>query len=171
MAVADCTAARTLPAPSMAKPGFGKRSAPDQPPRCRSDFAHLPTREALIAAFIDHLPEGAAIDAKSLAKQLPDYGQQACRSALNALSEAGHLRRLHGTVGEGRTQWVTRTYFSRQARDDTWWTGFAAGNVPVPPPARRAHRQPDERPPLTRAPSPFPEAAPAPEPAPRSEPI
>ncbi|GAA2912154.1 hypothetical protein GCM10020221_04790 [Streptomyces thioluteus] len=66
-----------LPAhpPRMARPGFGKRSAPAQAPRRKDDFAHLPPREASIAAFIDRLPEGAAMDGKSLAAQLPAYGQ------------------------------------------------------------------------------------------------
>ncbi|MBH5336470.1 MarR family transcriptional regulator [Streptomyces pactum] len=122
----------------MAKPGFGKRSVPDQPPRQRGDFAHLPTREAVIATYIDRLPDGAAIDAKTLAKVLPDYGQQAVRSALNALGAAGHLRRLSGTVGEGRTQWVTRTFFSRQARDDAWWAAFAEGDTCPATPAAPA---------------------------------
>ncbi|WP_431043859.1 hypothetical protein ACQUSR_19495 [Streptomyces sp. P1-3] len=155
-------APRPSATPPMAKPGFGKRSAPDQPLRRRGDFAHLPTREAIVATHIDRLPDGAAIDAKTLAKELPDYGQQAVRSALNALSEAGHLRRLSGTVDEGRTQWVTRTFFSRQPRDNAWWAAFAAGETPVPPapaPAREPapapapnqpwtppQVQPDERP-------------------------
>ncbi|GAA2947155.1 hypothetical protein [Streptomyces enissocaesilis] len=40
------------PAHPMAKPGFGKRSAPDQEPRRGRDFAHLPKREAAIAGCI-----------------------------------------------------------------------------------------------------------------------
>ncbi len=44
----------------MAKPGYGKRSAQDQRPRNRDDFALLPTRERYVAGFVDHLPEGAA---------------------------------------------------------------------------------------------------------------
>ncbi|WP_190024811.1 hypothetical protein [Streptomyces hiroshimensis] len=108
----------------MAASGYGKRTAPDQAPRGRDDFAHLPTREAYIAAHIDRLPDGAAVDIKTLAKELPAYGQQAVASALNALSEAGHLRRFREVVGEGRTQWVSRSYFSRTARDDAWWAAF-----------------------------------------------
>ncbi|WP_143688517.1 hypothetical protein [Streptomyces barkulensis] len=114
----------------MAAPGYGKRSAPGQLPRKRSDFEHLPPREASVAAHIDRLPDGAAIDTKTLARELPAYGQQAVRSALNALSRAGHLRRMRETVGEGRTQWVYRTYFSRTARDDAWWGAFLREGTP-----------------------------------------
>ncbi|MEV4868333.1 hypothetical protein [Streptomyces syringium] len=114
----------------MASPGYGKRSAPDQAPRRRDDFAHLPGREACIASYIDRLPDGAAIDTKTLAATLPAYGQQAVRSGLNALSHAGHLRRVREQVGEGRTQWVFRTYFSRTPRGDAWWACFLAGGVP-----------------------------------------
>ncbi|CAM5492238.1 hypothetical protein SABIM44S_03060 [Streptomyces abikoensis] len=113
----------------MAVPGYGKRTAPDQAPRSRGGFAHLPTREASIAAHIDRLPDGAAVDIKTLAKELPAYGQQAVASALKALSAAGHLRRVREIAGEGRTQWVTRSYFSRTARGDAWWEAFLAGSV------------------------------------------
>ncbi|MFI9099770.1 hypothetical protein ACIGXA_04530 [Streptomyces fildesensis] len=114
----------------MATPGYGKRSAPGQRPHSGSDFTHLPYREASIAAYIDRMPDGAAVDVKTLARDLPAYGQQAVRSALNALSVAGHLRRIRETVGEGRPQWVFRTYFSRAARSDDWWAAFLAGDVP-----------------------------------------
>ncbi|MFH0249917.1 hypothetical protein ACG5V6_17040 [Streptomyces chitinivorans] len=117
-------------APPMAAPGYGKRSAPGQLPRKRGDFEHLSPREASVAAHIDRLPDGAAIDTKTLARELPAYGQQAVRSALNALSRAGHLRRVRETVGEGRTQWVYRTYFSRTARDDAWWGAFLREGTP-----------------------------------------
>ncbi|MEU1822704.1 hypothetical protein ABZ502_09650 [Streptomyces abikoensis] len=126
----------------MAASGFGKRSAPDQAPRTRDDFAHLPVREAAIASHIDRLPDGAAVDIKTLAKEIPAYGQQAVKTALNNLSVAGHLRRIHETAGEGRTQWVTRTYFSRTARDDAWWEAFlseggdTSASAPAPAPAR-----------------------------------
>lgn len=100
----------------MAASGFGKRSAPDQAPRTRDDFAHLPAREAAIAAHIDRLPDGAAVDIKTLAEEIPAYGQQAVQTALNNLSDADHLPRIRETGGEGRTQWVTRSYFSRTAR-------------------------------------------------------
>ncbi|MCM2426667.1 hypothetical protein [Streptomyces sp. RKAG337] len=114
----------------MATPGYGKRSAPGQRPHSGSDFTRLPYREASIAAYIDRMPDGAAVDVKTLARDLPAYGQQAVRTALNALSAAGHLRRIRETVGEGRSQWVSRTYFSRTARSDDWWAAFVAGDVP-----------------------------------------
>ncbi|WP_338931825.1 hypothetical protein WEB32_18880 [Streptomyces netropsis] len=138
----------------MASPGYGKRSAPDQAPHRRDDFAHLPEREACIASHIDRLPDGAAIDTKTLAATLPAYGQQAVRSGLNGLSHAGHLRRVREQVGEGRTQWVFRTYFSRTPRGDAWWACFLAGDVPdvvdspvaaAPRPTAEVH--PDEEPP------------------------
>ncbi|WP_237535998.1 MarR family transcriptional regulator [Streptomyces sp. SID3343] len=121
----------------MANPGYGKRSVPDQPPRRRGDFAHLPEREAYIAAYVDRLPDGAAMDAKTLAKALPRHGQQAVRSALTALSVAGHLRRVREVVGGDQTRWVYRTYFSRIACDDAWWARFLADDSPrtIPPAA------------------------------------
>ncbi|MEU1307531.1 hypothetical protein ABZ419_01305 [Streptomyces cinnamoneus] len=126
----------------MARPGYGKRIAPGQTPRRKGDFAHLPIREAAIAALIDALPEGAAMDAKTLAKLSPDYGQAACRTALNRLHTAGHLRRFRerAAAEDGGMRWVTHTYFSRTARDDAWWERFWAGDVveegaPGPPPA------------------------------------
>ncbi|QLE72748.1 hypothetical protein FGW37_15110 [Streptomyces rectiverticillatus] len=127
----------------MAASGYGKRTAPDQAPRSRDDFAHLPAREASIAAHIDRLPDGAAVDIKTLAKELPAYGQQAVASALKALSAAGHLRRFREVVGEGRTQWVSRSYFSRTARGDAWWAAFLARNScqPAPPPAVPSTRE------------------------------
>ncbi|MBC2878484.1 MULTISPECIES: flagellar biosynthesis protein FlhF [Streptomyces] len=115
--------------PPMAGPGYGKRSAPDQAPRSAGDFAHLPAREAYIAAHLDRLPDGAAMDHKTLARELP-YGQQAVRTALRVLSEAGHLRVCRERVSAERTQWVSRTYFSRTARDDAWWSAFLRGDVP-----------------------------------------
>ncbi|UQI42934.1 hypothetical protein M1P56_00280 [Streptomyces sp. HU2014] len=130
----------------MAAPGYGKRTAPDQAPRTRDDFAHLPAREASIAAHLDRLPDGAAVDIKTLAKELPAYGQQAVASALRALSAAGHLRRFREPV-EGCTQWVSRSYFSRTARGDAWWETFLARNArpsapsPAAPPAQESARQ------------------------------
>ncbi|MFJ4704508.1 MarR family transcriptional regulator [Streptomyces anulatus] len=123
-----------LPAPAlsvaypMAKPGYGKRSAPDQHPRTREDFALLPTRERYVAGFVDHLPEGAAMSVKQLAKQLPLYGQQAISTALTALSVAGHLRRVRCPVvgAGGETRWVFRTFWSRTARDNEWWNTYLA---------------------------------------------
>ncbi|MFE0460867.1 hypothetical protein ACFW1A_16615 [Kitasatospora sp. NPDC058965] len=109
-----------------AAPGFGKRSASAQHPSGPTDFAHLPEREAYLAAFIDRLPDGAAIDTKTLAREQPRYGQQAVRSALRALTRAGHLLRVRETVGEGLTRWVFRTFFSRTPRPVAWWERFLA---------------------------------------------
>ncbi|MEU2867636.1 hypothetical protein ABZ769_00275 [Streptomyces olivoreticuli] len=134
-------AAANLSAP-MAPAGYGKRSVPDQKPRRKDDFAHLPAREAAIAAYIDRLPDGAAIDVKTLAKELAAYGQQAVRTALNALARAGHLFRRRETVGGGRTQWVFRTYFSRTARNESWWKRFLRGDVPQEEPAPVAAEEP-----------------------------
>ncbi|MEI5099265.1 hypothetical protein RB200_12390 [Streptomyces sp. PmtG] len=114
----------------MANPGYGKRSAPDQLPRTGDDFPHLPPREAAIAAYVDRLPDGTDISVKTLAKTLP-YGQCALRTALNALQAAGHLRRGREHVhGSGSARWITRTWFSRTARDDTWWAEFTRGDLP-----------------------------------------
>ncbi|WP_242705003.1 MULTISPECIES: hypothetical protein [Streptomyces] len=118
-----------LTAVPMAASGYGKQSAPGQAPRSQDDFAHLPVREAYIAAYIDRLPDGAAVDIKTLAKQMPAYGQQAVATALNKLSAVGHLRRFRETLGEGRTQWVSRTHFSRTPRDDAWWERFLSGDT------------------------------------------
>ncbi|QNE74096.1 MarR family transcriptional regulator [Streptomyces finlayi] len=111
----------------MAKPGYGKRSTPDQAPRQAEDFALLPERERYIASFVDRLPEGAAMTVKTLAKQLPRYGQQAVGTALTALSVAGHLRRVRRPAGVGdQVRWVFRTFWSRTARDNEWWAAFIA---------------------------------------------
>ncbi|WP_406285045.1 MarR family transcriptional regulator [Embleya sp. NBC_00896] len=131
----------------MANPGYGKRVVPDQPPRRRHDFAHLPEREAYIAAYVDRLPDGAAMDVKTLAKSLPRYGQQAVRSALTALSAAGHLRRVREAVGGDQTRWVYRTYFSRTACDDTWWAHFLTADPPAPAPAPVEPAKPTVTPP------------------------
>ncbi|MEV7271511.1 MarR family transcriptional regulator [Streptomyces bacillaris] len=132
----------------MANPGYGKRTAPDQLPCTRTDFTALPTRERYVAGFIDHLPEGASMSVKQLAKQLPLYGQQAISSALTALSVAGHLRRVRCPIGAGdETRWVFRTFWSRTARDNEWWTTFlatetaterATTETPTPAPAAPA---------------------------------
>ncbi|GAA2481697.1 hypothetical protein GCM10010276_18280 [Streptomyces longisporus] len=120
----------------MASPGYGKRSAPDQHRRTAHDFAHLPPREAAVAAYIDRLPEGADISVKTLAKQLP-YDQCALRTALNNLQRAGHLRRGREHLTDTKSpRWITRTWFTRTARDDIWWATFTRGDVPQEPPER-----------------------------------
>ncbi|SFL58038.1 hypothetical protein [Streptomyces pini] len=120
----------------MASPGYGKRTAPGQRPRTAADFAHLPRREASVAAYLDRLPDGADISVKTLAKVLPDYGQCALGTVLRRLSEAGHLRRGREHItGGGSPRWVTRTYFSRTARGDAWWAAFLAGEHPEDEPA------------------------------------
>ncbi|MFI2783524.1 MarR family transcriptional regulator [Streptomyces sp. ALB3] len=127
MAVQHHSPALRAPASSrpypMASPGYGKRSAPDQQPRRADDFMLLPLRERHIAGFIDQLPDGAAMDVKGLAKQLPLYGQQAVGSALKALSVAGYLRRVRCLVTGvgGQVRWVFRTFWSRTPRDNEWW--------------------------------------------------
>jgi hypothetical protein len=136
MATYDPNAVSPAPAHPLANPGYGKRSLPDQPPPRPDGFAHLPPRERYVAVFIDRLPDGAAMDAKTLAKALPLYGQQAVRSALNELSRAGHLRRVRcravsGAAGEGVIRWVFRTYWSRTARGGDWWARFLDGDVPT----------------------------------------
>ncbi|MEE4492266.1 MarR family transcriptional regulator [Streptomyces sp. BE230] len=130
-----------LPAPAvaapypMAQPGYGKRSAPDQLPSGPDDFALLPLRERYIAGFIEHLPEGASMSVKCLAKQIPLYGQQAIASALTALSVAGHLRRVRCAIGGGdEVRWVFRTFWSRNARDNEWWASRLTPGTPQPVP-------------------------------------
>lgn len=126
----DQSSSAPLPHHPMANPGYGKRSAPDQRPRTGQDFTHLHPRDAAIAACIDGLCDGADISVKALAKALP-YGQCAVRTSLNRLQEAGHLRRGSECVASGvNLLWVTRTFFSRTARDDTWWAGFSRGDAP-----------------------------------------
>ncbi|MEV4875792.1 MarR family transcriptional regulator [Streptomyces cyaneofuscatus] len=177
MAIQHTSPALHAPASSptypMAKPGYGKRTASDQRPRTPHDFSLLPTRERYVAGFIDHLPETAAMGVKTLAQQLPLYGQQAIGSALKALSVAGHLRRVRCEVGrEGQVRWVSRTFWSRTARDNEWWNAYlaterarftggtehtpapeppAAGSVDAPPPPpwvpeppNPGHQHPDD---------------------------
>ncbi|MFE2938674.1 hypothetical protein ACFXKG_06305 [Streptomyces sp. NPDC059255] len=134
------------PSYSMASAGYGKRSVAGQPGRSADDFALLPGREAAIAGFIDRLPDGADISVKALAKVM-EYGQCALRTALNFLEGAGHLlRRRERVVGPGGGRWVTRTWFSRTARDDDAWgapvdageptTGTATVAAQTPAPAQ-----------------------------------
>ncbi|MGW2873279.1 hypothetical protein [Kitasatospora sp. NPDC001225] len=130
----------------MATPGYGKQSAPEQLPRSARDFAHLPAREAYLASLIDHLPDGAAMDAKTLAVLQPHYGQMACRSALTKLSTAGHLRRVRERLDSRQCRWVFRTYFSRTPRSDGWWAHFLSTGeastpaAPDPPRERTLNR-------------------------------
>ncbi|WP_405628864.1 MarR family transcriptional regulator [Streptomyces sp. NBC_01174] len=127
-----------------ASPGYGKRTASGQRAPRADDFALMPERERYIAGYVDRLPDGAAMDIKSLAKNLPLYGQMAVSSALKALGVAGHLRRVRCLAGEGdQVRWVSRTYWSRTARDNEWWDTFltAQGShstpeaAPAPPTA------------------------------------
>ncbi|MEV8318177.1 hypothetical protein AB0Q95_28865 [Streptomyces sp. NPDC059900] len=140
MATEEPNPALPAPAHPMAKPGYGKHSAPGQAPRRKGDFDHLPVREAYLAAYIDRLPEGTAIDIKTLAREQPRYGQQAVQTALNSLTAAGHYRRVRVPLGDALTQWVFRTYFSRTARDAEWWTRFLSGDVPESEPTARETR-------------------------------
>ena len=133
----------------MANPGYGKRLAPGQPPRRSGDFGDLAPREAAVAAFVDRLPEGAAMDHKTLAKHIAGYGQAAIRSALKALTNAGHLRRIKEQVvrGDG-VRWVTRTYWSRAARSAAWWREFCRSvrGVMLDAPEQAPGRAPDDEP-------------------------
>ncbi|MFD3942927.1 hypothetical protein [Streptomyces sp. NPDC058579] len=116
----------------LANPGYGKRSTPYQLPPSSTDFAHLPPREAAIAAYIDRLLDGSDISVKMLAKHLP-YGQCALRTALTRITRTGHLRRGRECL-DGL--WITRTWWSRTARDDAWWAAFQRGDVPKQKPTR-----------------------------------
>ncbi|MDX3057417.1 MarR family transcriptional regulator [Streptomyces sp. NE06-03E] len=148
MATEHLSSALRAPASSRpyakARPGYGKRTATGQRAPRPDDFALMPERERYIAGYVDRLPDGAAMDIKSLAKNLPLYGQMAVSSALKALGVAGHLRRVRCLAGEGdQVRWVSRTYWSRTARDNEWWDTFltAQGShstpeaAPAPPTA------------------------------------
>ncbi|MEV6163068.1 MarR family transcriptional regulator [Streptomyces sp. NPDC052052] len=129
MAAQNFSSALRTPAPSRpyakANPGYGKRSVPHQQPPRADDFMLLPERERYIAGYLDHLPDGSAMDIKSLARDLPPYGQMAVGSALRALGVAGHLRQVQCQVeSPGKVRWVTRTYWSRTAHDNEWWSTF-----------------------------------------------
>ncbi|MEV2197667.1 hypothetical protein AB0I02_42840 [Streptomyces phaeochromogenes] len=99
----------------------------DEPPHADADFAHLCPRDAEFAVFIDHLDDGHAMGHKVIAAEHPRYGQQASRTSLRSLTEAGHLRWIkeHITVEDNSMRWVTRTYWSRTPRSVEWWTEFA----------------------------------------------
>ncbi|WP_405390492.1 MarR family transcriptional regulator [Streptomyces sp. NBC_01102] len=142
------------PAPAASRPyrkahtGYGKQTVPAQSPSGAGAFALLPERERYVAGYVDHLPDGAAMDIKSLAKDLPLYGQMAIGTALRALAVAGHLRRVRCRVeGAAQCRWVTLTYWSRTAHDNEWWTARLAGEAATAP---------------EQGPAPFAERAPAP---------
>ncbi|PZT76378.1 MarR family transcriptional regulator [Streptomyces sp. AC1-42W] len=158
--------ARSAPYPK-ASPGYGKRAVPGQRPPAADDFAFLPERERYIAGYVDTLPDGAAMSIKSLAKCQPLYGQMAVGSALRALAVAGHLRQVRCAVDDGEgLRWVTRTFWSRTARDNEWWTTFLTAEetrcapqpamgpppswVPVEPAAPEAVEAPAPAPALPR---------------------
>ncbi|MEU0627228.1 MarR family transcriptional regulator [Streptomyces sp. NPDC005989] len=144
MVVSDLSSAPCASASSRAhpksRPGYGKRSVPAQRPPCDGDFALLPERERHIAGYVDGLPEGAAMDIKSLARSQPLYGQMAVGSALRALGVAGHLRHVRCLSGEngGQVRWVTRTFWSRTARDNEWWNAFLTAEERDPAPQEAA---------------------------------
>lgn len=118
-----------LPSPShpMAKTGYGKRSVGDEDPHADADFAHLRERERDLACYIDHLNDGQAMGYKAIAAHHPRYGQQAVRSSMKLLTDAGHVRHIreHITVEDNSMRWVTRTYWSRTRRSPEWWAEFA----------------------------------------------
>ncbi|MEV0007897.1 MarR family transcriptional regulator [Streptomyces sp. NPDC047973] len=161
------------PAPAASRPyprariGYGKRSVSVRGQARREDFAALPERERYVAGYLDHLPDGAAMDIKSLAKNLPLYGQMAIGTALRALAVAGHLRRVRCRVeGDGQYRWVTLTYWSRTAHDNEWWTARLAGE-PATPQQAPAPAVPQQRTPEADTPAP---PAPNPTPAPAQQP-
>ncbi|WP_435240284.1 hypothetical protein, partial [Streptomyces sp. YPW6] len=119
--------------------------------------------------------------------QLPLYGQQAIGTSLNALSVAGHLRRVRCPVGTGdETRWAFRTFWSRTARDNAWWTTYLATETavrtatPAQPPAPTAAPEAPTSPapaappqppaPTTAAEAPATDATPPPPWAPSEEP-
>ncbi|CAL9503290.1 hypothetical protein SUDANB145_03467 [Streptomyces sp. enrichment culture] len=75
-----------------------------------------------MAVFIDHLDTGHAMGHKVIAAEHPGFGQQATRSSLARITEAGHLRWIkeHITVEDNTMRWVTRTYWSRTRRSAEW---------------------------------------------------
>jgi hypothetical protein len=150
----------------LAKPGYGKIAAPEQAPRTARDFADLPAREAAVGGYIDRLPDGSDISVKTLAAVLPLWGQCALRTALNRLATAGHLHRVRERLPGPETRWVTRTYFSRTARDGGWWARFTRRDAPAP----AAPPPPEPAAPPPPAPAPAERAAPGPElPAPAAD--
>ncbi|MEV2252114.1 hypothetical protein AB0I94_16260 [Streptomyces sp. NPDC050147] len=142
----------------MAKSGYGKRLADDEEPYAEAVFEHLCPQDAHVAVYVDHLEAGAAMGYKDLAAAHPQYGQQAIRTSLRRLTEAGHLRWIkeHLTVEDNSMRWVTRTYWSRIPRPEEWWAEFA----------RARHGRDvthDLQPGLARTDEPTPEPEPEPE--------
>ncbi|MFB4424074.1 MarR family transcriptional regulator [Streptomyces sp. QL37] len=162
------------PAPAASRPyrkahtGYGKQTVPAQGPSGAGAFALLPERERYVAGYVDHLPDGAAMDIKSLAKDLPLYGQMAIGTALRALAVAGHLRRVRSRVeGAGQCRWVTLTYWSRTAHDNEWWTARLAGEAATGPEQAPA---PSAEPAVVPRQSTAERPGPNPSPAPQEEP-
>ncbi|MGW1462731.1 MarR family transcriptional regulator [Streptomyces sp. NPDC002308] len=155
-----------LPAPAASRPyrrantGYGKQSVSGQVASGSRDFAFLPERERCVAAYVDHLPDGAAMDIKSLARDLPLYGQMAIGTALRALGVAGHLRRVRRRMeGDGACRWVTLTFWSRTAHDNEWWTATldACTAAPEQPLAHLAEPCPEPVVPRQRTAEAFPD--------------
>lgn len=136
MAHEDCISAAPSSAHPMAGQGYGKRTVCDGASPKGDGFAHLSLRGRYLAGFVDALPEQAAMDVKTLAKEQPLFGQMAVGGALRELSAAGHLRRVRcrAATGDGTVRWVSLTYWSRVARSDQWWARFLADDAPGPDP-------------------------------------
>ncbi|MFH8608782.1 hypothetical protein ACH4D5_15015 [Streptomyces sp. NPDC018029] len=152
----------------MAKSGYGKRLAGDAEPDTEPDFAHLGPRDAEFAVFVDHLPDGAAMGHKVIAAEHPRYGQQATRTSLRRLTEAGHLRwvKEHITVEDNSMRWVTRTYWSREPKSRKWWAEFVrtrhgrdVTDAYQPGLARVSEPEPEPEPEVATNPTPAPSAA------------
>ncbi|MFD9750116.1 MarR family transcriptional regulator [[Kitasatospora] papulosa] len=165
------------PAPAASRPyrkahtGYGKQTVPAQGPSGAGAFASLPERERYVAGYVDHLPDGAAMDIKSLAKDLPLYGQMAIGTALRALAVAGHLRRVRCRVeGDGQCRWVTLTYWSRTAHDNEWWTARLAAETTAAPEQAPAPSAEPAVVPQQRSAEPGTTARPAPNPPPEADP-
>ncbi|MEV8018815.1 hypothetical protein AB0O76_21235 [Streptomyces sp. NPDC086554] len=163
----------------MAKTGYGKRLAGDEDPHTEVDFGHLYPRDAEIATLIDYLPDGSAMGYKAIAAEHPDYGQQAVRTSLRRLTEAGHLRWIkeHLTVEDNSMRWVTRTYWSRTRRSEAWWAEFVRArhgrdvtHEYQPGLARVTEPAPDAEPEAKPDAEPQPEAQPQPEAKPDAQP-
>jgi hypothetical protein len=67
----------------------------DEDPHADPDFAHLSPRDREFAVCIDHLDDGHAMGYKAITAEHPRYGQQATRTSLRRLSDAGHLKHRH----------------------------------------------------------------------------